>query len=311
MPIPPPLPSPLDLGPFSVAEARALGVPRSRLRRSDLVTPFRGIRATDAPRTLPELCEAYAPRLGAGQFFSHAAAAALWGMWVPRRILDHLTLDVMAVHPARPARLRGVTGHHAQAGTQTAMLDGLPVASATVVWRQLATRLTLDELIAAGDSLVRRKHPLCALADLEFAVAAHAGRPGAPRLARAMPQVRARADSPRETVIRLLLARAGLPEPEVNGLVSRPGERERFGDLVYRAHRVIAEYDGQQHWRSAQRIADDVERLEQLTRGGWTVIRIVAPHLADPEAVVGRVAAALRAGGWRGRLSRGQLWRLP
>ncbi len=139
MPNPPPLPSPLDLGPFSVAEARSLGVPRSRLRRGDLVTPFRGIRATDAPLTLPELCEAYAPRLGPGQFFSHAAAAALWGMWIPRRMLDELTLDVMAVHPARPARVRGVTGHLAQAGTQTAMLDSLPLASATVVWRPRAS----------------------------------------------------------------------------------------------------------------------------------------------------------------------------
>jgi len=206
------------------------------------------------------------------------------------------------------SRRAGVRGTHTSAAS-LALIDGLPVTSAASTWWSLGVILTLDEMIVAGDSLLRRKSPLCTfdeLADVDSA-----GHRGVAVARRALPHLRARCDSPKETELRLLLVRAGLPEPDVNPRVSAPGERERFGDLVFWEWKVIAEYDGGQHRTSARQFAADVTRLEELARAGWTVVRILAPHLDDPVEIVRRVERALKDHGWRGRLSRSQLWRVP
>jgi hypothetical protein len=299
----------LNLGPFSAADARALGVPRSRLRRADLDAPFRGVRTASVPLTLLDRVRAYAPLLREAHFLSHGSAAVAWGMWLPRRIRDEAIIDVLCVPPARPPRMRGVRGHYSERRIDVAFVGGTPVVAATVAWCQLAEALSLDELVAAGDSLVRRKDPMCSVGQLAAAVAEYAGQPGAPLLRKALPFVRHGADSPKETDLRLLLGRAGLPEPAVNAVVSRPGARTRLGDLVFAEWRVIVEYDGEHHRRDPRQYAADIERLEELAALGWTVVRVLAVHFDAPETIVARVVSALRANGWRGRVSRSQLWR--
>lgn len=126
---------------------------------------------------------------------------------------------------------------------------------------------------------------------------------------RALPHVRAGCDSPRETQLRLILRRARLPEPEINPVVSAQGERVRYGDIVFRKWRVIAEYDGSHHFTNPQQYADDIVRHEELTRAGWTVIRVLSAHFDDLPATVARVERALTDNGWRRRRSRGQLLR--
>ena len=76
MPHAKPLPSPLADRPFTVAEAAAQDVPRSRLRARDLAVPFHAVRtaaAADLPRS-------YAARLARGERFTHTTAAALLGL---------------------------------------------------------------------------------------------------------------------------------------------------------------------------------------------------------------------------------------
>ena len=113
----------------------------------------------------------------------------------------------------------------------------------------------------------------------------------------AFAEVRAGCDSPRETRLRILLVRGGLPEPVVNAIVSLAGQRLRFGDLVYREWKVIVEYDGVHHFSPAQR-ASDILRLEQLRADGWIIVIVIAAHLENPALIVSRVAAALRSRGW-------------
>lgn len=98
--------------------------------------------------------------------------------------------------------------------------------------------------------------------------------------------------------MRLILLAHGLPEPAVNAIVSRPGERTRYGDMVYDRWRVIVEYDGNHHRTGAQYVAD-VERLEQLARAGWTVIRVLKEQLEHPHLIAERVRRALRDAGWK------------
>jgi hypothetical protein len=51
-----------------------------------------------------------------------------------------------------------------------------------------------------------------------------------------------------ETTARLLFRRGGVPEPELNAVVSdAAGEWLAFGDFLWRARRVVAEFDGDFH----------------------------------------------------------------
>lgn len=299
MPTPPPLPWILEHEPFAVSEAREAGVPLARLRRSDLTALFRGVRSSTAPANHIDRCRAYAPLLRPGHVFCRHSAANLWGIWLPWRLQLDERVAVLAVRPSRAPRMSGVLGYRAESA-RLSLVAGLPVTSAADTWCDLGTVLELDELIAAGDSLVRRKSPRCTLRDLEEAASHNAGKRGMRAIWLALPQVRAGCDSARETDLRLLLVRAGLPEPEVNGLVSRPGTTRRFGDLVFRRWKVIAEYDGEHHRRDAKRYASDIQRLEELAREGWIVVRVLGAHFSDPAAIVARVSQALRDRGWRG-----------
>jgi len=310
MRMPPQLPPPLDLAPFHVSEALELGVPSARLRRSDLVAPFRGIRSSTEITTTCERCLSYLPLLAPDQSFSHATAAVLWGMWIPRRLRDR-AIDVTSLGASREPRIHGVRGHSVSADrVAVEVVRGLPVTSPLDTWRLMADILSVDELVVAGDSLVRRQFPLASLIDLPHVLDGCAGARGAASLRRAVGLVRAGADSPRETRLRLLLTRAGLPEPLVNAEVSAPGSAvRRFGDLVYPAQYVIVEYDGEQHRTDSRRYAADVARLDALALAGWFVIRVLAHDLADANALARRVARVIHDRGWQQPRSKLQLLR--
>lgn len=292
-----PLPPGLGDRPFSVGEARARGVHVERLRRSDLRSDFPGVRT---PSRLPDdfstRCRASARRLGSGQFFSHITAARIWGMrlpaWHPRE-----PIHVTTVQPQRTPRVRGISGHHvASPGPDLELCDGLIVPSAAETWRMLSGVLTLDQLVVAGDGLLARRDPTATLPMLRRMVALNAGRRGNLRLRAALDLLRPRTDSARETTTRLLLTRAGLPEPEVNGSLSDPGRPMRFGDLVYRTWRVVVEYEGIHHQQSRQAYLEDIRRYAELS-DRWTFVRVTKEHA--PSEIVDLVSTALRRAGWR------------
>lgn len=160
----------------------------------------------------------------------------------------------------------------------------------------LSSQLTLDELIVAGDGLVCRSDPLATVPQLRRAVARNAGRRGNLSLRAAFEQVRPRTDSPRETSLRLLVVRAGLPEPEVNGRLNEEGGRERLGDLVFRRWHVVLEYEGAHHQQSRLAYLDDIDRYGELA-ARWRFVRVTKEH--TPDQIVLRTTAALRAAGWR------------
>jgi hypothetical protein len=94
----------------------------------------------------------------------------------------------------------------------------VPVVEPAVAWAQCAAELELDELVAIGDALAGRWSPEAAarempLAELRRVVEAWGGRRGARRLSEALDLVRPNVWSPKETELRLLLVRAGVPEP--------------------------------------------------------------------------------------------------
>lgn len=298
-----PLPRELHDRAFSIAEANQRGIRPGRLRGADLDVPFSGLRITRPLATIPEPWKIYAARMPAGQFFSHVTAARIHGLPLPLRLVSETTIDVTIEIPHQCPRMLGVRGHRVKAASVVVvMTHGLRVASPVGTWCQLSTVLSLDELIAVGDALVRRKEPLATLTELRSAVIRHGGHRGVRKLRAAFDSVRAGVDSPRETVLRLIIVRAGFPEPEVNGVIwDGDGKKIATGDLVYRQYSVLVEYDGEQHRLDEEQYNWDIDRLDRIRQAGWLVVRINKSHLRGSSSRTERkIEKALRASGWRG-----------
>jgi hypothetical protein len=293
------LPRHLNRDGFTVADARAAGISRKRTRAIDLETPFRGVRAVaGGEHDVTSRARAYAARMPPGQFFSHTTAALLLGIPLPQRVALDSPLHVGTVAPDRPPRMKGVVGHTLSVRPELWLVDGLPMTAPVTTWCHLAVALGLDDLIAAGDFLLGTLRPPIDLVELADAVARRPGQRGTLRLQQALTWVRPRVESRQETRLRLLILRAGFPEPEVNVyLPLRPGRKRVRGDLVYLEYRVLVEYDGEHHRTDNGQYARDVERLDDVMADGWRVIRVVKD---TPTAeILARLDDALRASGWR------------
>lgn len=296
MPRPGPLPESLSAGGFTVAEARHLGVTRARTRARDLEAPFYGVRVKGSAPDVWSRAAAFAAVMSDTQFFSHTTAAQLHCLRMPEGFRE-AELHVTSLSPRRAPRGAGVVGHAAHQAAVTTVC-GVRVLSAVETWCQLSAHLGIDDLVVMADGLVCRKRPLSTLDELRESAIRYRGR-GCRRLRQALELVRAGTDSARETALRLLVTRAGFPEPEVNGVVLNSyGAEIGHGDLVFREHRVILEYEGRHHSESARQFAIDIARLDEFMEEGWRVIRVDAKLLDRRPTLLAKIDTALRAGGW-------------
>ena len=121
--------------------------------------------------------------------------------------------------------------------------------------------------------------------------------------------IRERVDSPRETWLRLCLVLAGLPVPECNLIIGDDQGPIGRVDLVYLAHKLIIEYEGDQHRTDRNQWNRDIDRHEDFARDHWTLIRVTSERARWPRQVVRSVYKALRANGYDGPAPEfGELW---
>lgn len=107
------------------------------------------------------------------------------------------------------------------------------------------------------------------------------------------------AESPPETVVRLLLIRAGLPRPVTQIPFYKPNGRiKRRLDMGWPVWKVGVEYDGLQHWRDPHQYATDIDRLEFFAELNWRIVRVSSTHLRHPDDIVRRAWRALRLAGY-------------
>ena len=187
------------------------------------------------------------------------------------------------------------------------MRRGVPTSDPVSTWLAIASVVSLDELVVAADHLILDPYqldpwdirPFTSFTALVAAVQKFHGR-GARRAASALDLVRQGAESRPETLLRLLLQRAGLPESEPNREVrDDAGRWLGRADLVYPAFRTVVEYDGDQHRMDRAQYEKDIIRWERFIAADWRVVKVRAGGLfATPEATVQRVRSALLAGGW-------------
>ena len=314
-------------GVFTIREAIDSGLSPARLRSRRYRAPFRGIRALVAHPSARELdllagagphdasagaerdwsaerrgvlarATLFAPKLPASAAYSHVSAAQLHGFALPSRLRDDRRLHIATpFHEERP-RIRGVVAHVTPAHRlHVTIVDGVRCATPVDTWLQLASMLSVEQLVVIGDQLVRRENPLATLHELQHAVESSAGRHGIVRARAAIMSIRPGTDSPKETDTRLAITEAGLPEPRVNRVIrDRNGAYLRRGDLVFPRWTVLVEFDGDGHRVDRAQFRLDIDVHAALRDEGWETVRIHGGHTG---ADVGRlVERALRRQGW-------------
>ena len=284
---------------FTVAAARDLGLGEGRLRGTDLARPFHGVRAHGTSAVVSghrasTLADARAAALVLPEdcAFSHCTAAVLLGLPLPRSH-EHAGLHVMRPTGRNPVARPRVQPHLGLESRETVSVEGLRVVAARDTWVDLASLLGVEDLVIVGDHIARRTgsvEPLSMVLDRR-------GRVRGVRLLReALSWTRVGSDSPMETRSRLLFCRYGLPEPELN-LVITARDGSGFlcrSDFVWRDQRVIGEYQGEHHFGSYRRGDDDIARRLLAEDDGWKYVEMTKSDHANPARRQGLVRRLAR-----------------
>jgi hypothetical protein len=190
---------------------------------------------------------------------------------------------------------RGIRVHRTslRPGDVLNLEDGIRLTTPLRTAWDVATLETVPTAVALLDAMVRT-------GNLDLAAYRRMSEPGhgrwrSGRVAKVLPLVDGRSESPPESWVRVACARAGLPAPVPQFVVLHEGEFLGRVDLAWPEAKLIVEYEGAHHFDELQIRRDD-RRYERLTAAGWRVIRLSASDLRDMDALVARIAEELRAG---------------
>jgi hypothetical protein len=298
-----PLPEELLAGSFTDRAAREFGVSRKRQRQADVVIPSRSIRLPlDGAGSAAANLRAYTD-LDGESVLTHHSGARIWACGLPAWMQEDWRIHVARERNGSKPRRRNVVGHRMTFKPGEVVLhDGVRVTSPARTWLDLASLMTVDDLIAVGDSLVcahgpdfpRPKEALCTVAELRRMVGQHPGIRGMKTARLALPEIRVGADSPQETRMRLLLARSGLGEPALNHvIVNAWGQPAIWPDAAYPEQRIALQYDGDHH-ADPRQVRSDTRRQAVTERLGWREVRVFKEDLdGDKPFLVEKVKAAM------------------
>jgi very-short-patch-repair endonuclease len=212
--------------------------------------------------------------------------AAAWhgSKWVDERLPVELVWS--NARPPRGVRTYDMRLHTGEFG----VVGGLPVTTPQRTAFDIGRRKPMGTAIAHLDALMHatgvKVGEVAEIADL------HRGARGLRQLETALDLVDAGAQSPRETWVRLLLARAGLPRPTTQiRVVTADGAHVYYLDMGWEDLMVAVEYDGEHHRVDRWQYTKDIRRSEALERLGWLIVRVVA--MDRPADIIRRVRDAL------------------
>ncbi len=170
---------------------------------------------------------------------------------------------------------------------------GFTVTTPSRTLVDLAVRLSLPRLVAVGDDFLARG--LISQRSLDEVLGRSVGQRGVRRARQALSILDARAESPRESMVRALLIERGyrcpVPQFEVRDSSGRFIARV---DLAYVDEKIAIEYDGEHHL-SRERQAKDAWRLGDLGAQGWLVVTVVSEDVHRPHLLYAKVNRALSA----------------
>ncbi|MEV7397578.1 DUF559 domain-containing protein [Aeromicrobium sp. NPDC092404] len=294
MPAPIAIPLPLLARPFTLEQAAACGVSRKVVRGRRFRRVFRGVYVSaDVDLSLTTWLYAALLVLPGDAVVSHLTALRLWGFDSRRSAELEFSTNSSAVTVIPRVRL-----HRRQGRLTPEMRDGIPVTGPDRTFVDSATRLSIVELVQAAEHLI---HTGATSFDRLVTYCLERHLHGVRRARRAMALVVPGAESPMETLVRLMLVFARLPCPEPNvWIVDDAGRRVARADLLFARQQVVVEYDGWQHERSSAQRQRDRERREVLEALGYRLIVVTDADLRTPRSIPWRVHAALAARGYDG-----------
>lgn len=279
--------------PFIAAEALDAGVLTFReLRRFHAavypgVWAPRGVELTPARRALAAWL--WSGRRGV---LAGLSASALHGAkWV-----ESGTSAELLHSNRRPPRLIVVRGDRLLDG-EIGRADGLPVTTAARTAFDLGRRLPVAAAVPRIDALMNATG--VTVAAIAAVAAAHGGVRGLCTLGESLSLVDGGAESPYESMTRMLLVQNGFPRPQ-----SQIRVRDSNGavvarlDMGWRQWRVGVDFEGAQHWTDPRQRNRDLDRYALLPELGWADIRLTSGMLHNtPRKFLDRVGAALVARG--------------
>lgn len=278
---------PADL--FTHADLEVLELSATQLRRAvrdRVVRPVvRGVFVrSDVVDTFDLRIQAVAHILAPGQVVCDRTAAWLHGVDM-FGLAEHEVLprvESAALPGKRASKAAAVRGRsRALQPRDIDSVGGLPVTTPLRTALDLACNLHRRDALAALD-MFRRLHDV-GPEDLERELPRFRRRRGVVQARGLVRLVDGRAESVRESWVRLALVDAGLPVPEAQVWVERDGVPTYRLDFAYRAHRVAIEYDGDLfHGTPADRDHDRVRRA-WLREQGWVVVVVRNGDFSSPQ----------------------------
>ena len=226
--------------------------------------------------------------------FTLSTALALLGIEPPRERTRLQDDGVYAAvhHESDRWRVKGVRFVTWPGSFETVVLQRgrFRCVHAVYVWAMYAAKLSLQELVVLGDSMMRRNSRGIRIEDFirllqnlrEEAQARGLRLPrGFRSMSRAVRLMREHTDSSQETRLRLLLMRYGLGCPRINVPMRIPDSGRLFYlDMAYPEKKLAIEYDGTHH--RDQWLAD-CDRLKFIDEQGWQHIQVTAYDLSSED----------------------------
>ncbi|ROP58834.1 hypothetical protein [Curtobacterium sp. ZW137] len=289
---PQPLPSRFLRTPFLVADALEQGVGRERLRRKDLAAPARGVRVPADRLAFIDTALAHGLLLRPDQHFSHTTAARLWSAPLPRLFAaPNSELHVSTTGSGPVERRQGVIGHRVRPSrADVTTVFGVRVSTPAAFWYECRTLLSLRALVILGDHLVgvgRLASPA------QLAATIHPGDRAVVLARAALDLVRVGAESPMETIVRLIVVEAGFPEPDLNADVfDASGRFIGRVDMAWVELRIALEYDGDHHRTDRDTFSHDRTRGNAFTVASWLTIHVTAKDAHHPSDFLERLREA-------------------
>lgn len=258
--------------------------PRVYVRKSTDLSPARRIRAAwlwGGPGSV--ICGGAAAFLAGEEYFGEELLRDEVQLWRPmwRRAPDGIAVRKWPTAP------------------NSVQFQGMAVTTPARTAIDVARHLESDvRAVAALDAMCRtgRTDP-DAIAAEAFAMV---GQTGVRRVLALLPSVDPKAESPKESELRLIMRSTDLPV-----LDSQVEVRDEHGvlvsrlDLGNREWKVGLQYDGDQHLTRSRRDGDSMAML-RLSSLGWEVRRVTQGMLHTPLTLVGFVREAFVKQGWDG-----------
>lgn len=291
MPAPTPIPEHLLNEPFHRDELVAAGLSPKILLDQRFQRVFPSVwRSAKFDLSHLQLLRAAVKSLPADASLSHISRIQSLDLDIGRRAPIHFTI-------ARDHHLRiGGVFLHRTAAMPPITPEGVVPAAAFI---QCCADMDLIELVAIGDWLLHEG--LMTVPQLRKMISQQRWRPGARQARRVIKHLDGDSRSPQESRLRMCVVSCGLPRPEVNASIcDEHGERVAIVDLLFRAWRLVLEYEGRQHAEDVTQFQRDISRYAELRRLDIEYLQVTSAMYQQTRALMLTVHRRLRELGYQG-----------